>query len=250
MGGYNDFAAFYDLLTNNISYRECAGYFDKLVKLHGGNDRGILLDLACGTGSLSEEMCRLGYDVIGVDSSEKMLNIALDKKHKSGLDIQYIFQDMAKLDMFGTADVTICALDSLNHLNDLEETEETISRVSLFCEKGGLFIFDMNTPYKHKNILGNNTFVYDIENLYCVWQNSYSTKDNRVLIELDIFEKQRNGSYKRFWESFSETAYDIEITDSILIKHGFEICGKYNYMTFDKYKDGDEKMVYVAKKLI
>ena len=124
MSGYRSFAYFYDALTENISYRERAEYFDSLIKKHGGR-KNILLDLACGTGSLSEAFSEMGYDVIGVDSSEDMLNAALDKKFESGHNIQYLCQDMTNLDMFGTIDVTVCALDGINHHSRLADIEKT-----------------------------------------------------------------------------------------------------------------------------
>ncbi len=248
MSGYGNFAHYYDILTGNISYKDRAAYFDMLIKKHGGK-KDLLLDLACGTGSLSEEMCRLGYDVIAVDGSEEMLNEALDKKFDSGLNIQYLCQDMTKLDMFGTIDVTICALDSLNHLPDLDAIKQTINRVSLFCEPGGLFIFDVNTPYKHKNVLGNNTFIYDMEDVYCVWQNTYTEEDNRVEMWLDFFEKQENGSYERYDESFSEIAFDDAVIEKIVADSGMEIVGKYDYDTTEPTKADSEKIVYVAHKI-
>ena len=248
MSGYGNFAHYYDILTGNISYKDRAAYFDMLIKKHGGK-KDLLLDLACGTGSLSEEMCRLGYDVIAVDGSEEMLNEALDKKFDSGLNIQYLCQDMTKLDMFGTIDVTICALDSLNHLPDLDAIKQTINRVSLFCEPGGLFIFDVNTPYKHKNVLGNNTFIYDMEDVYCVWQNTYTEEDNRVEMWLDFFEKQENGSYERYDESFSEIAFDDAVIENIVAGSGMEIVGKYDYDTTEPTKADSEKIVYVAHKI-
>lgn len=248
MSGYGNFAHYYDILTGNISYKDRAAYFDMLIKKHGGK-KNLLLDLACGTGSLSEEMCRLGYDVIAVDGSEEMLNEALDKKFDSGLNIQYLCQDMTKLDMFGTIDVTICALDSLNHLPDLDAIKQTINRVSLFCEPGGLFIFDVNTPYKHKNVLGNNTFIYDMEDVYCVWQNTYTEEDNRVEMWLDFFEKQENGSYERYDESFSEIAFDDVVIEKIVAGSGMEIVGKYDYDTTEPPKADSEKIVYVAHKI-
>lgn len=248
MGGYGCFAYYYDTLTGNISYKSRAEYIDSLVMLHGGK-KNILLDLACGTGSLSEEFSRMGYDVIGVDGSEMMLNEALDKKFDSGLNIQYLCQDMTELDMFGTIDVTVCALDSLNHLCDLDAIKKTIGRVSLFCEPEGLFIFDVNTPYKHKNVLGNNTFVYDLDDVYCVWQNTYAEKDNRVEIALDLFEKQENGSYVRYEESFAEIAFDESVIDKILTDCGMEIAAKYDYDTMEPVRADSEKIVYVARKI-
>ena len=184
-----------------------------------------------------------------VDGSEEMLNEALDKKFDSGLNIQYLCQDMTKLDMFGTIDVTICALDSLNHLPDLDAIKQTINRVSLFCEPGGLFIFDVNTPYKHKNVLGNNTFIYDMEDVYCVWQNTYTEEDNRVEMWLDFFEKQENGSYERYDESFSEIAFDDAVIEKIVADSGMKIVGKYDYDTTEPTKADSEKIVYVAHKI-
>ncbi len=250
MSGYQNFAFYYDALTQNISYKDRADYFDMLIKKHDINkkDTNILLDLACGTGSLSEEMSRLGYDVIGIDSSDSMLNIALDKKYDSGLNIQYLCQDMTKLDMFGTIDVTICALDSINHLPNFNAVKKAVEKVSLFCEPNGLFILDMNTIYKHKNVLGNNTFIYETDDIYCIWQNTYFSDDNSVQINLDFFEKQDDNSYKRYEESFSELAYEIDDMDNLFINCGFEILAKYDYDTTNEYKNGDEKIIYVLCK--
>ena len=247
-GGYSAFAYFYDALTGNISYKERADYFDRLIKKHGGQ-KGVLLDLACGTGSLSEEMSRLGYDVIGVDGSVDMLSEAMNKKIESGLDIQYICQDMTELDLYGDVDVTVCALDSLNHLSTAEDIEKAIASVSLFTEIGGLFIFDVNTPYKHEHILGNNTFVYDVDEVYCVWQNSFlGGSDNKVEITLDFFENQ-DGSYQRYGEEFAEIALSRETIEKMLSDHGMEAAACYNYDTEDQPSETSEKLVFVAKKI-
>ena len=249
MSGYHSFSYFYDSLTKNISYKSRAEYFDMLIKKHGGT-KNILLDLACGTGSLSEEMSRMGYDVIGIDSSEEMLNAAVEKKIESGLNIQYLCQDMTRLDMFGTIDVTICALDGLNHLPSLEAVRQAVQKVSLFCEPKGLFIFDINTPYKHKNVLGNNTFVYDMENVCCVWQNTYHEQaDNRVDMSLTFFERLENGLYERFEDEFSEIAFEESVIDELLQKCGFEIAGKYDYDSVLPSKEDSEKLVYVVRKV-
>ncbi len=251
MSGYSAFSRYYDVLTENIDYRARAEYFEKIIRRFGGKKDGILLDLACGTGSLSEEMARLGYDVIGVDSSEEMLSMALDKKFESGLPIQYLCQDMTRLDMFGTIDVTICALDSLNHLESLSDIKLAIEKVSLFCEPGGLFIFDMNTPYKHKNILADKTYVYDMEEVFCVWQNEYTgDSDNRVNIYLDFFEKTeaKKELYSRSGEDFSEIAFDSQIIEDILADAGFELLAEYDYDSDGPPSENSEKIVYAAKK--
>lgn len=217
---YGVFAQFYDTLTSNIDYAKRAEYFDCVVRKYGGKQGGILLDLACGTGSLSEQMDALGYDVIAVDNSPEMLGIAMEKKFDSGRNIQYLCQDMRELDMFGTIDVTVCALDSLNHLDSFEDVKRVFERVFLFCEPGGLFIFDINTQYKHKMILGDNTFIYDTDEVYCVWQNS--CEESRVKIELDFFVPE-NGVYTRYEESFCENAYPLSDVENALKQTGFEV---------------------------
>lgn len=217
---YGVFAQFYDTLTSNIDYAKRARYFDSVVSKFGGKQGGILLDLACGTGSLSEQLDALGYDVIAVDNSPEMLGIAMEKKLDSGRNIQYLCQDMRKLDMFGTIDVTVCVLDSLNHLNSFEDMKRVFERVFLFCEPGGLFIFDINTEYKHKMVLGEHTFIYDTDDVYCVWQNSCD--NSRVKIELDFFVPE-NGVYRRYEESFCENAYPLNDVENALKQTGFEI---------------------------
>ncbi len=247
MSNYDIFSGYYDDLTLNISYSDRADYFNKLIEKHGGV-KGILLDLACGTGSLSEEMSKIGYDVIGVDYSYEMLSVAMDKKIESGRIIQYICQDMTELDLYGTVDVTICALDSLNHLDSVDSIVKTVKRVKLFTNPHGLFIFDINTPYKHKEILGNNTFVYDTDSVFCVWQNSFSEdKDNRVDISLDFFKDVGHNMFSRKSEDFSEIAPEISVWKSILLNAGFTIEAVYDYDTFNEPKEKSEKVVFVAK---
>ena len=247
MTSYTNFALYYDKLTENIDYKRHAEYYDGIVSAFGGK-KEILLDLACGTGSLSEEMAKLGYDVIGVDSSNEMLSMALDKKYDSGLPIQYLCQDMCKLDMYGTIDVTICALDSLNHLSDIDSLKRAVERVSLFCEPNGLFIFDVNTPFKHEKILGDNTFVYDTESVFCVWENSYIKEECAVEISLTFFEKDGE-IYRRYEESFSEKAYPTEVLDKIIENAGFEILAHFDYLTKNPPKEESEKITFVARKV-
>lgn len=245
---YRFFAYYYDALTGNIDYRKRAEYFDSIIKKFGGKQGGILLDLACGTGLLSEEFAEMGYDVIGVDNSPDMLNEALDKKFDSGHNIQYLCQDMRKLDMFGTIDITISALDSLNHLESPQDLKQVFERVSLFAEPDGLFIFDMNTVYKHKNILANNVFIYETENVYCVWENNYHEKNNEVCINLEFFE--RDGEvYHRYSENFSETAYSLEYIDELVQNAGFEILAHYDDDSFEPVKDNSQRVIYVLRKV-
>lgn len=245
MSSYEAFATVYDELTDDISYPNRAAYFDKLVELHGGK-RGILLDLACGTGSLSEEFARLGYDVIGVDSSEEMLAAAMNKRVESGFDITYLHQRMQDLDLYGTIDVAVCALDSLNHLTSAKELQRAVDRVSLFLDPQGLFLFDVNTPYKHREVLANNIFVYDYDDVYLVWKNTL-LEDDIVSFELDIFE-QDGEAYFRTTERFCERAYSKDQLQEVLDRAGLEVVGLYHEDSLEPPLSHSERVVYVTKK--
>ena len=247
MNGYNVFAQYYDDLTRNIDYKKRAEYFDSIIKKFKVTPNNILLDLACGTGSISEQMALLGYDVIGIDNSMEMLNIALDKKFDSGLNIQYLCQDMCNIDMFGTIDVTICALDSINHLSSLDDVRKVFEKVSLFSEYDGLFIFDVNTIYKHRKILANNTFTYETDNLYCIWENSLNPDNDEVKMNLESFELEENGLYSRSSDSFSEKAYSEEDIEKLLIENNFEIIGKYSDDTFNAPCETSQRIIYTAR---
>lgn len=247
MSGYAGFAFYYDRLISNVDYDAMAAQIDKYVSRFSGR-KGILLDLACGTGSLSECMARLGYDVIGVDGSPDMLNAALDKKFESGLNIQYLCQDMRSLDMYGTVDVTVCTLDSINHLPSEKDVRAVFERVSLFAFPDGMFIFDVNTPYKHREVLADNAFIYSLDGLYCGWQNEYNKLDDSVMIYLDFFEK--NGSaYERYSESFKEIAIGAERLGQMLEDSGFEILGVYDGYSDKAAAENSERAVYVCRKI-
>ncbi|MBQ8791455.1 MAG: methyltransferase domain-containing protein [Ruminiclostridium sp.] len=246
MAAYGQFATVYDYLTENIDYKKLAEYYDRVNISHGGK-RGILLDLACGTGSISRQMKRLGYDVIGVDLSVEMLSQA---KEQDCEGIEYLCQDMCSLDMYGTIDTTICVLDSINHLDSREDILACFKSVSLFTDPDGLFLFDVNTVKKHREILGDNTFVYDTDKAYCVWQNFYSSPEeqDRVDICLDIFAEQEDGSYIRFSEDFSEIALPVEEISELLSEAGFEVMDIYDYETELKGDEDSEKVLFCCRK--
>ena len=245
---YSQFAYFYDRLQQGVDYEGIARFIDKQVRRFGGR-RGILLDMACGTGTLAELLAGAGYDVIGTDSSAEMLSVALDKKYDSGLPIQYLDQSMTELDMFGTIDVTVCTLDSINHLDSLDEIKKAFERVSLFAFPDGMFIFDVNTPYKHSEILGNNTYVYDIDGVYCVWQNEYNEADGSVNIALDFFEEGEDGRYERFCEGFKEIAFDDKTISTALEEAGFEILDRLDDYTDLSINEKTQRIVYVCRKM-
>lgn len=245
MSDYNIFARFYDGLTRNVDYAARAAYFGDLIKPHIG-EHGMLLDLACGTGSLSVELAKLGYEVIGVDRSAEMLSNAYQKSSEENQNILFLKQDMLKLDLYGDIDAAICALDSLNHLPDEISLERAISRVALFLRPGGVFAFDVNTPYKHREVLANNCFAFDTDEVYCVWQNQ--TRDIFTRITLDFFVPSDSG-YKRYTESFMERAFDNDVIINAVKKCGLELIGTFDDGTELPPKETSERIIYLTRKI-
>lgn len=249
MSGYGVFARYYDALTGNIDYAERARYFDALFRRYADKPPKLALDLACGTGKLSVELQRLGYEVIGADASAEMLSVASSRAYELDLGARPVFlnQEMEKLDLYGTVDAAICALDSVNHITSEKRLLEAFKKVSLFMNPGGVFIFDANTLHKHRDVLANNVFVYDLPEVFCVWQNMYNENDSRVDITLDFFEKSGGKNYTRLSESFSEYFYSEETFSRLLLESGFE-----HLVTIADESLGSEtsaqRLVYIAKK--
>jgi len=246
MSGYGVFARYYDILTSDIDYKARAAYFDSIIK-RCCPDAKLVLDLACGTGSLTYALAGLGYDMIGADASEEMLSVAMSK-NSGGNHPLFLRQNAEALDLFGTVDACICALDSLNHLPGEAAFQKAVERVALFLNPGGVFIFDMNTPYKHRNILADNTFVYEHDGLMCVWRNRLHSGSGRVDIVLDFFERRKNGAYLRETESFSEYCYDTDTVCGFLGNAGLEVSGIYRGDTFMTPEEDTQRIVYAAIK--
>ncbi|MEG0979241.1 MAG: class I SAM-dependent methyltransferase [Oscillospiraceae bacterium] len=247
---YCDFAEFYDILTEDIDYKSQAKYLLDLL-FENGVSGGILLDLACGTASLSIPLAKAGFDVVAVDESEDMLSVArakIDEASQGG--ILLLCQSMQELELYGTVDAAICMLDSLNHLDSFEDVELALSKVSLFMNPDGIFIFDVNTPYKHSQILGDNTFVIENEEVFCTWQNEYDVDENTVDMTLDFFKKcSKNNNYVRTTQYITEKAYDIDKILKLLYQIGFEIVAIYDDMSKQATDIKTERAIFVARKV-
>lgn len=244
---YNTFAEFYDGLTENVEYKDRAKYIEKLINSFD-REAGTILDLACGTGSLTLELYRRGFDIFGIDSSVDMLSVAQQKCAEKGAQILFVCQKMQKLELAGEIDTCICTLDSINHLTNPEDVKETFKRVAKYLAEDGLFIFDVNTIYKHYEVLKNNYFVFDTDEVFCSWQNELDEETNTVNITLDFFIPDENGLYLRETEQFSERAYSDMDLIKWLNEAGLTIKAVYGDMTFDDPKENCERKIFVAGK--
>ncbi len=247
-GNYTAFARYYDDLMSDVDYKEIAQKINDIVNEYFP-DADFLIDIACGTGSLSEELTKLGFNVLGVDISQEMLSVAENKKLNSGLGMRYIFGDMTDWTLGESkADVIVCMMDSLNHLDSFEEIKKAFISAYDNLTFGGLFVFDMNTPYKHKNILSDNAFVFEKDSVYCIWQNEYSIEDNRVDIFLDFFEKSDDNIYKRYHEEFSEISCESYAIKEFAKGTGFEYLESFDDFSDNKANEKSERILYVFRK--
>lgn len=246
--GYERFSLCYDALTENVCYPQRAAYLDQLIRKHLQSGGKVMLDLACGTGTMTEEMAKRGYDLLGVDYSEGMLSQAMEKKFQHSLPIQYVCQDMRQLELYGTVDVTICTLDSLNHLASFDEVETVFRRVWNVTEPGGIFLFDMNTLYKHQMLLGDQVYLYETDDVYCVWENTLQEDSCTVTIQLDLFRQCADGRYIRQAECFTERAYPAEQIQRALEQIGFRVLGVYHGDSEEPLREDSERMVVLARR--
>lgn len=247
MSAYDVLGRYYDLLMQDVDYEARADYLLALMARHGLKP-GTVLDLACGTGSLTAALARRGCEVVGADASEQMLAQAAAKT--AGLPdgrVLLLLQEMGGLDLYGTVDAAVCTLDGVNHLPTPADVRRAFMRISLFLNPGGLFVFDVNTPYKFRAVLGNNTFVYDYDEIFCVWQNAFDSQSGICSFDLTFFEPA-GGLFRREEESFAERAYGDAELRALLTEAGLTPLACYGDLSFETPGETEQRAVYVAQK--
>ena len=246
MSQYEGLAACYDEFTEDVSYPERADYFEKLFSLHNIKPASIL-DLACGTGTLSFLFSERGYEVIGVDASPEMLSIAASKPCKAGcVPPLFLCQEMEELDLYGTVDAAVSCLDSINYLDGPDALDATLSRLKFFVRHGGLFIFDINTEHKFRTIDGK-CFMRDGEDDVCIWRAAFSEEEKRCLMMLDIFRRE-GGLWSRSGEEHEEYAFSDEEIREALENNDFSLEAAYDELTEDPQKPDSMRVFYVARR--
>lgn len=242
---YSDFAYVYDKLMYDVDYKEWGDFIESIFKMHNLKPF-LILDLACGTGSLTIEMAKKGYDMIGVDISPDMLNCA-KQKSLDFENILYLNQDMIEFELYGTVDVIVSLMDSINYILDKRDIKKLLKNVHNYLNVGGLFIFDINTPYKFKNILKDNVF-YDVsdETTY-IWQNYFDSKTNICEFDLTIFTKENN-MYRRIDELHLERCYEIDDLKNMIDESGLKLLNIYDDLKLSKAQPNAQRVFFVCRK--
>ena len=221
MDAYTSFARVYDTFMDNVPYHDWANYLQDLLREYDIWD-GLILDLGCGTGSMAEELAKCGYDMIGVDNAEDMLEIAMEKRMESGYDILYLLQDMREFELYGTVRGIVSVCDSVNYITEDEDLLEVFRLVNNYLDPMGVFIFDFNTEYKYREILGERTIAEEREECSFIWENYYDDEDkiNEYVLTLFLQEEEDADLYRKYQEQHFQKAYTLEGIKRILERSG------------------------------
>ena len=246
MSMYESFASVYDTFMDNVPYEEWSVYLKELLRREGIED-GLVLELGCGTGSMTELLAKSGYDMIGVDNSGDMLEIAMEKKAESGSDILYLLQDMREFELYGTVRAVVSVCDSMNYITEEEDLLEVFRLVNNYLDPEGIFIFDLNTIYKYQEVLGDTTIAENREESSFIWENSYYEEDQINEYDLTLFIRQEDGLFRKYEETHYQRAYDLETVKELLREAGMKLEAVYDAFTFKAPTEESERVYFVAR---
>ena len=243
MNSYQTLSAYYDRFTDDVGSEQWADFFEQLFAREGIRPK-LVLDLACGTGSLTRLLAERGYDMIGADASPEMLMQAMQNTIDCDPRPLLINQRMEELDLYGNVDACLCCLDSVNYVTDPDDLAEAFRRVHLFLNSDGLFVFDINTPEKFARIDGES-YVREDEGVFCVWQAA--VEDGLCAYQFDIFE-QDGESWSRAQETHEERVYTPEELTAMLEQAGFTEIKTYGNQSFAPVQGGEDRIYFTARK--
>lgn len=262
MDAYTGFAGVYDQFMDNIPYEQWEVYVTALLQDYGVQD-GLVLELGCGTGNMTRLLCGHGYDMIAIDNSEEMLMIARDKAMDESMDILYLLQDMRSFELYGTVRAVVSICDSMNYITEPEELCQVFRLVNNYLDPGGVFIFDMNTIYKYKELLGSKTIAENREDCSFIWDNYYYEEEQMNEYELSIFVKDISdeddplGSagemalygepFVRYQETHYQRGYSLEEVKALLEQSGMTFVAAYDAFSREPVRADSERMYIIAR---
>ena len=245
MDAYHALAVSYDRLTNDVDYEATVAFYNEILKREGLKPR-TAVDLACGTGSVTAILARQGLDVIGVDLSEEMLTVAMEKVMELEYPPRFICQPLQELRLPRGVDLAVCALDSLDYITDPADCAEAIRRVYKVLNPGGIFIFDVNTPEKLRAMDGQ-VFLDEDDDVYCVWRGEFAEETNICSYGMDLFQR-RGQVWQRSFEEHREYAYSREQLTDYLKAAGFTHIEVYADRKFEAPGEGEQRIYFKARK--
>ncbi len=247
-GAYSALFRGYDKLNSETDYASWADFIEEIFRKFGKGTESVL-DLGCGTGAMTFELRRRGYDMTAVDISPEMLSVARDAAEENGIsDILWLCQDMREFELYGTVNAAVCCLDGINHLTGAGDLDRCFSLVHNYLDPDGIFVFDVNTPHKFENFYGDRDYILEDDGVMCCWQNDYDKKRGVCDFYLSVFEEREDGAWERTDEVVRERCYGREALEKALLKNGFEVCGFFGGFDFgEPGKDCDRW--YVAARV-
>lgn len=247
MEAYTDFAEVYDIFMDNTPYQEwCSFLLEQFQKNNITKD--LVLDLGCGTGTLTRMLKEAGYDMIGIDYSEEMLSIARQKEEetKNKKSILYLQQDMREFELYGTVKAIVCVCDSINYLLEDEDVIKTFQLVNNYLDPKGLFIMDFNTVYKYSMVIGDTTIAENRDNCSFIWENYYHEKEHINEYDLTIFTKKEE-LYRKSVETHYQRGYTVEEMTSFIKRSGLELVGVMDADTHEAVTEKSERVYVIAR---
>lgn len=259
MEAYQDFAYVYDTFMDETPYEEWCERIDALIRTYGvsepkrnaedvlDSEKNLVLDLGCGTGTLTERLYQKGYDMIGVDNSESMLGIAMEKRNLSGNEILYLLQDMRELELYSTVGTVISVCDSVNYILEEEELLQVFSLVNNYLYPGGIFVFDFNTEYKYREVIGDATIAENREECSFIWENYYDEETCINQYDVTVFVQEEDDRFRRFTETHYQKGYTVEQITALLERAGMKLVELWDADTEGAITTESERVLVVAR---
>lgn len=248
MDAYTVFAEIYDTFMENVPYTAWCRFITEKLAAYGAKDC-LLAELGCGTGSMTLLLAEAGYDMIGIDLSEDMLEQAMEKAAEAGMEnkILYLCQDMSAFELYGTAGAIVSVCDSVNYITEEDKLLEVFRLVNNYLDPGGLFFFDMNTPYKYETYLSDNVFAENSDKGSFIWENAYDKETGINEYALTLYLREENDKYQRFEEYHFQRAYAKEKMEQLLAQAGLELIAVYDDYTDNAPKETSERLCFLAR---
>ena len=246
LDAYAGFAEVYDFFMKDIPYEKWADYVTDILK-ENGILGGLVLELGCGTGTFTRLLAHKGYDMIGVDNSVEMLKVARNKTAEADSDILWLFQDMREFELYGTGRAIVSVCDSMNYITTWEDLKRVFSLVNNYLDPGGVFLFDMKTPYYYREVMGDRVIAETEEEASYIWENSYYEDDMINEYDLTFFIRQEKGLYKRCREKHLQRAYEREMVIRLLGEAGLRVEAVYGEGTHKAPGPTSERIYFIAR---